>query len=97
MNNEEIWQMGGVKSYEVIDQIKADSDLSAASGYLNVYLRDAEYHIELHVGNQSFGLAYANEDIQAAQWYAKQLATAINATGGNVRPYGDLSGLNDNK
>ena len=32
MNNEEIWQMGGVKSYEVIDQIKADSDLSMSSG-----------------------------------------------------------------
>lgn len=75
----------------------SNSHSHLSTGYLNVYLRDDEYHIELHVGNQSFGLAYANEDIRAAKWYAKHLANAISATGGNVMLYGDLSGLNDDQ
>lgn len=32
MNNAEKWQMGGVKSYKVIDQTEAASDLSESAG-----------------------------------------------------------------
>jgi hypothetical protein len=59
------------------------------TGYLNIYYKDEEYHIELHVGVQSFKLNYSNDDYESAKWYAKQFAHALNRTVGDVRLYGD--------
>ena len=58
------------------------------TGYLNIYYEDEEYHIELHVGVQSFKLNYSNDDYEHAKWYAKQFAHALNRTVGDVRLYG---------
>ena len=58
------------------------------TGYLNIYYEDEEYHIELHVGVQSFKLNYSNDDYEHATWYANQFAHALNRTVGDVRLYG---------
>lgn len=57
-------------------------------GYLNIYHEDEEFHIELHVGVQSFKLDYSNEDYESAKWMAKQFAHALNRMVGDVRLYG---------
>lgn len=57
-------------------------------GYLNIFHQDGEYHIELHVGVQSFGLDYSAEDYESAKWMAKQFAHALNRMVGDVRLYG---------
>jgi hypothetical protein len=57
-------------------------------GYINIYHMDGEYHIELHVGVQSFNLDYSNEDYESAKWMAKQFAHALNRTVGDVELYG---------
>jgi hypothetical protein len=62
--------------------------LQANAGYINIYHEDKEYHIELHVGVQSFKLDYSNEDYESAKWMAKQFAHALNRMVGNVRLYG---------
>jgi hypothetical protein len=61
------------------------------TGYLNIYHRDGEYHIELHVGVQCTELAYSNEDYESIKWFAEQFAIAIKRTGGDVRLYGQDS------
>lgn len=59
------------------------------AGYINIYYEDEEYHIELHIGVQSFKLHYSNDDYESAKWYAKQFAHALNRTYGDVRLYGN--------
>ena len=58
------------------------------TGYLNIYHMDDEYHLELHVGVQSFRLHYSDDNYESVKWYAKQFAHALNRTVGDVRLYG---------
>ena len=58
------------------------------TGYLNIYHMDDEYHLELHVGVQSFRLHYSDDNYESVTWYAKQFAHALNRTVGDVRLYG---------
>ena len=58
-------------------------------GYLNIYHEDEEFHIELHVGVQSFRLHYSDDNYESVKWYAKQFAHALNRTVGDVRLYGN--------
>jgi hypothetical protein len=57
-------------------------------GYINIYHMDDEYHLELHVGVQSFRLHYSDDNYESVQWYAKQFAHALNRTVGDVELYG---------
>jgi len=66
-------------------------DIDHTTGYLNIYHRDGEYHIELHVGVRCTELAYSNEDYESIKWFAEQFAIAIKRTGGDVRLYGQDS------
>ena len=65
-------------------------------GYINIYHMDHMYHLELHVGVQSFKLDYSNEDYESAKWMAKQFAHALNRTVGDVRLYGTEKNNHDN-
>ena len=58
------------------------------TGYLNIYHMDDEYHLELHVGVQSFRLHYSDDNYESVKWYAKQFAHALNRTVVDVRLYG---------
>ena len=60
---------------EMIPPFGSARDLSRsrdATGYLNIFHRDGEFHIEMHVGAQSFGFEYSNEDYDSVAWYANQ-------------------------
>ena len=59
--------------------------LSNQNGYLNIFHRDGEYHLEMHVGVQSFEFEYANDDYDLVAWYADQIISAITKIGGNCR------------
>ncbi len=61
-------------------------------GYLNIYHMDHMYHLELHVGVQSFRLHYSDDNYESVKWYAKQFAHALNRTVGDVRLYGNETG-----
>ena len=65
-------------------------------GYINIYYMDNEYHLELHVGVQSFKLDYSNEDYEAVRWMATQFAHALNRIVGDVRLYGTEPARLDN-
>ena len=71
--------------------LRANIHCSDPTGYLNIFHRDGEYHIELHVGVQCTELAYSNEDYESIKWFAEQFAIAIKRTGGDVRLYGQDS------
>jgi hypothetical protein len=73
---------------KIIDKERIDFNEGEREGYLNIFHQDGEYHIELHVGVQSFGLDYSNEDYESAKWMAKQFAHALNRMVGDVRLYG---------
>ena len=73
---------------KIIDKERIDFNEGEREGYLNIFHEDGEYHIELRVGVQSFGLDYSNEDYESAKWMAKQFAHALNRMVGDVRLYG---------
>lgn len=73
---------------KIIDKERIDFNEGEREGYLNIFHQDGEYHIELHVGVQSFGLDYSSEDYESAKWTAKQFAHALNRMVGDVRLYG---------
>ena len=66
------------------------------AGYLNIYYEDDEFHIELHVGAQSFRLHYSDDNYESARWMAKQFAHALNSMVGDVRLYGTEPARLDN-
>jgi len=74
----------------------ANSHCSDPTGYLNIFHQDGEYHLEMHVGVQSFELAYANDDYDSVAWYADQIVSAINKIGGKCRRYGKDNDKNRN-
>ena len=65
-----------------------DFDEGKREGYLNIFHQDDEYHLELHVGVQSFRLHYSDDNYESVKWYANQFAHALNRTVGDVRLYG---------
>ena len=67
---------------------RIDFNESPRQGFVNIYRSDDEFHIELHVGVQSFKLNYSDDDYESAKWMAKQFAHALNRMVGDVRLYG---------
>jgi hypothetical protein len=73
-----------IKNKELPIEINGDP----RQGFINIYRSDDEFHIELHVGVQSFKLDYSNEEYESARWMAKQFAHALNLMVGDVELYG---------
>ena len=78
------------------ENIPQDFNEGLRQGFINIYRSHDEFHIELHVGVQSFRLDYSNEKYEAAKWMAKQFAHALNRMVGDVHLYGtDPARLDD--